>query len=130
VTEGSLDRVETARLVCARTTADHLEDLATLLQDPAVAKTLTATGAPASDAEVRANVEAKVEHWNKYGFGFWMVYDRATGAFVGRGGLQHTLAAGGNDVEIGWASGGEKGSRPSSRWRRSTPVSGRSGSTS
>jgi ribosomal-protein-alanine N-acetyltransferase len=103
VSPGALDRVQTTRLVCARTTEDHLDDLATLLRDPLVAKTLSRTGEPATEAEVRANLDAKLEHWNEHGYGFWMLYDRATGAFVGRGGLQQTVATGDDEVEIGWA---------------------------
>jgi ribosomal-protein-alanine N-acetyltransferase len=103
VTGGELDRVETARLVCARTIPEHADDLATLLGDPRVAKTLAATGEPASDAEIAANLKAKLRHWERHGFGFWMLYDRASGEFVGRGGLQHTSATGSDEIEIGWA---------------------------
>jgi ribosomal-protein-alanine N-acetyltransferase len=103
VSRGDLDRVETERLVCARTIPEHLDDLGRLLRNPLVAKTLTATGDPASDAEVLASLEAKVEHWDQHGYGFWMLYDRVTGAFVGRGGLQRTVATGDDEVEIGWA---------------------------
>jgi ribosomal-protein-alanine N-acetyltransferase len=84
-------------------TLAHRDDLAALLGDPRVAETLQASGAPASDAEVKDNLNAKLYHWATHGFGFWMLYDRATGEFVGRGGLQHTRATGRDEVEIGWA---------------------------
>jgi RimJ/RimL family protein N-acetyltransferase len=52
---------------------------------------------------VRRHARAKHEHWERYGFGPWLMRDRATGAVVGRGGLQHTNAVEGRPVEIAWA---------------------------
>ena len=103
MTGNELDRVETERLVCLRSVPAHLDDLGTLLGDPRVARTLLPHTGPASESEIAANLGAKIDHWDEHGFGFWMLYDRATGAFVGRGGLQHTKATGRDEVEIGWA---------------------------
>jgi ribosomal-protein-alanine N-acetyltransferase len=110
VSGAALDRVETARLVCVRMTLtpEHQGELASLLRDPRVARTLLPDGEPAREAEVAANLRAKVEHWAQHGFGFWMLYDRVDGAFAGRGGLQHTLATGRDEVEIGWAIAPER----------------------
>jgi Acetyltransferase (GNAT) domain len=52
---------------------------------------------------VLRNVDAKVMHWDRYGFGQWLLRERITGAMVGRGGLQLTFVAGCNEVEVGWA---------------------------
>jgi [ribosomal protein S5]-alanine N-acetyltransferase len=97
------DRLETERLVCERPRTDQLIDLSTLLADPRVARTLLTSGEPATEAEVTANMAAKQGHWDRHGFGLWMLYDRTDGSFVGRGGLQHTNATGVDEVEIGWA---------------------------
>jgi RimJ/RimL family protein N-acetyltransferase len=99
----SLDRIETARLVAKRPTSHHEADLKALLADERVAGTLFPGGAPPTPTEVIANRRAKEAHWTRYGFGLWMLYDRLTGEFVGRGGLQHTLATGEDEIEIGWA---------------------------
>jgi RimJ/RimL family protein N-acetyltransferase len=100
---GALDRVQTARLVCLRPAPEQAADLATVLRDPRVARTLFATGAPPNEADVVANLAAKEDHWSRHGFGLWMLYDRASGSVVGRGGLQHTIATGRDEIEAGWA---------------------------
>ncbi|HWE32431.1 MAG TPA: GNAT family N-acetyltransferase [Solirubrobacteraceae bacterium] len=102
-TLSSLDRVETARLVCLRPTLDHAADTVALLCDPRVARTLSATGLPPSTEELSADLVARDAHWKRHGFGLWTVYDRAAGTMVGRGGLQHTSVSGDDEIEIGWA---------------------------
>jgi ribosomal-protein-alanine N-acetyltransferase len=97
------DRLETAHLLCLRPQADQLGDLDALLSDARVARTLLSGGVPATRAEAAANMVAKQAHWDRYGFGLWMLYDRAEGTFVGRGGLQHTNATGEDEIEAGWA---------------------------
>jgi ribosomal-protein-alanine N-acetyltransferase len=97
------DRLETARLLCLRPRADQLGDLEALLTDARVARTLLSGGVPATRAEAAANMVAKQAHWDRHGFGLWMLYDRAEGTFVGRGGLQHTNATGEDEIEAGWA---------------------------
>ncbi len=97
------ERLETARLLCLRPQPEQLHDLEALLCDPRVARTLLTSGAPATRGEVAANMAAKQSHWDRHGFGLWMLYDRADGSFVGRGGLQHTNATGQDEIEAGWA---------------------------
>jgi RimJ/RimL family protein N-acetyltransferase len=101
--DASLERLETARLLCLRPRAEHREDLEELLCDPRVARTLSASGEPPGAAEVSASLAASQGHWERYGFGFWMLYDRQTGGLLGRGGPKHTLATGIDEVEVGWA---------------------------
>ena len=45
----------------------------------------------------------KRNHWERHGFGLWLLRDRATGELAGRGGLQYTDAIGGYAVEAAWA---------------------------
>jgi [ribosomal protein S5]-alanine N-acetyltransferase len=45
----------------------------------------------------------QAHHWERHGFGLWLLRDRATGELVGRGGLQYTDAIGGYAVEAAWA---------------------------
>jgi RimJ/RimL family protein N-acetyltransferase len=97
------ERVETERLVCERLTPDHAPELMRLMGDPRVARTLLASAEPPSEAEVVENLGAKVAHWERFGFGLWLLRDRATGEMVGRGGLQYTFVAGCNEIEVGWA---------------------------
>jgi RimJ/RimL family protein N-acetyltransferase len=99
----ALERVETSRMVASRMAENDLPDLLRLVRDPRVAATLSLTGLPPSEAEVRAGLIEAIGHWELHGFGLWLLRDRSTGEFVGRGGLQHTWATGQNEVEVAWA---------------------------
>ncbi len=99
----TIERIETDRLVCERLRPDHERDLVVLLRDPRVAPTTWPRPEGPTEAEVSANLAAKLDHWERHGFGMWLLRDRATGAMVGRGGLQRTHATGGDEIEVGWA---------------------------
>jgi RimJ/RimL family protein N-acetyltransferase len=103
MTTTGLDRVQTARLICERLHADHADELSILLRDPRVARTLWPWPEPPTERDVIVGLDAKIEHWERYGFGMWLLRDRASGEMVGRGGLQHTYIAGIDAVEVGWA---------------------------
>ncbi|MBV9167283.1 MAG: GNAT family N-acetyltransferase [Solirubrobacterales bacterium] len=96
------ERIETFRMVGERLALDHEDDLATLLLDPRVAETMWSPRETRTRADVRAGLERKLLHWHRHGFGQWFFRDGATGAMVGRGGPQHTMASGRDEVEIGW----------------------------
>jgi RimJ/RimL family protein N-acetyltransferase len=100
---GSPERVETERIVCSRIAPGDAAELAILLRDPQVARTLFPHREPPSDTDIAAHIAEKNEHWDRYGFGLWTLRDRTTGELVGRGGLQHTLATGADEVELAWA---------------------------
>jgi [ribosomal protein S5]-alanine N-acetyltransferase len=100
---GTLERLETARMVCERLQLEHAPEQARLLLDPRVAATLWARAELPTEADIVDGLAAKVQHWDRYGFGMWLLRDRETGEMVGRGGLQYTYTAGLNDVEAGWA---------------------------
>jgi RimJ/RimL family protein N-acetyltransferase len=99
----TLDRVETARMVLARLRSDHLEALSRLLRDRRVASWIWPRSDPLTDHEVSSLLTDKIGHWDRHGFGMWLLQDRFTGEVVGRGGLQWTHLAGLREVEVGWA---------------------------
>jgi len=101
--EDRLDRVQTSRTVCERLRPEDSDELAVLLRHPRVARTAWAKPEPPTEAEVASQVIGHVEHWRRHGFGLWLLRDRATGAMLGRGGLQHTDVDGRDQVEIAWA---------------------------
>lgn len=103
MTTGPLDRVQTARLILERLQPEHGPELAPLLLDPRVGATLWPRPEPPSETDMLESLAAKVDHWERYRFGMWLLRDRQTGQMVGRGGLQYTYTAGLNDVEAGWA---------------------------
>ena len=85
-----------------RLTLDHEDELVRLLLDPRVAEKMWSPHETRTREDVRAGLERKLLHWEHHGFGQWFFRDRATGAMVGRGGPQHTMASGRDEVEIGW----------------------------
>ncbi|MBI1186240.1 MAG: GNAT family N-acetyltransferase [Alphaproteobacteria bacterium] len=73
--------IDTARL---RLRAHALDDFAAcfaLWSDPAV--TTFIGGRPSSRDEVWSRLLRYVGHWRLLGYGFWLIEDRETGAFVG-----------------------------------------------
>jgi RimJ/RimL family protein N-acetyltransferase len=100
----NLERLETDRMVLERLRMEHLEEVSRLLRDPRVAATGWPSGRPPSEREVLLSVEDKERHWNRHGFGMWLMCDRQTGEMVGRGGLQWTTYVKDLDeVEAGWS---------------------------
>ena len=103
MTHGSIERFETERIVCERLEPGHGDELRALLLDERVFTTLWPRSRPPTEGDVLASLETKVEHWERHGFGMWLLRDRSTGEMVGRGGLQYTYVAGLDDVEAAWA---------------------------
>lgn len=99
----TIERIETARLVCERLRMEHVSEVTRLLRDPRVSQTLWPGAEPPSEHQVVESTAEKEMHWERYGFGLWLLRDRATGEMVGRGGLQWTYVADLGDVEAGWA---------------------------
>jgi [ribosomal protein S5]-alanine N-acetyltransferase len=103
VSHPGLERVETQRLILERLRAEHADELPRLLSDPRVARTLSAGGRPPSDAEIRQALVNKNAHWERLGFGLWLVRDRDSGQMLGQGGLQSSFIEGANEIEVAWA---------------------------
>ncbi len=95
--------LETPRLRGEPLGPEHEPEMADLTLDPRVYRTLWPWSDPPSRSDVRASLIDKRSHWERYGFGLWLLRDRATGELVGRGGLQYTDAVGGFAVEAAWA---------------------------
>ncbi len=99
----SLDRLESARLSYERLRPEHHDEVARLLLDPQVSRTLWPQKQVPSEDDVSESMAARCEHWERFGFGLWLLRERQTGEMVGRGGLQHTYVAGVQGIEAGWA---------------------------
>lgn len=48
-------------------------------------------------------LEGDCTHWHDHGFGPWLLIDRQTGAFAGRGGLSWTSVEGIAEIELPWS---------------------------
>jgi RimJ/RimL family protein N-acetyltransferase len=102
-TARTIERLEIARLVYERLRAEHAAELAPLLLDPRVTRTLWPGSGPVDEARLEESLQQKEEHWDRFGFGLWLLRDRENGEMVGRGGLQHTFVGGRAEIEAGWA---------------------------
>jgi ribosomal-protein-alanine N-acetyltransferase len=94
------DRLETDRLQLLRPQPENLDELAALLADEAVGSWL---GGAVDREGAQAALERDIGHWTTHRFGLWVMRDRGSGAYVGRGGLIHTIVGGAGAVEVGWA---------------------------
>jgi RimJ/RimL family protein N-acetyltransferase len=98
-----IERVATARLLCERLGPEHHDEVARLVLDPRVARWIEPDGVPAPEHEVAGWLAARDSHWERHGFGQWLLRDRITGEMVGRGGLAHTRIGGRDEVELAWS---------------------------
>jgi RimJ/RimL family protein N-acetyltransferase len=89
--------LETPRLVMRPLGREHLPDLLSLYEDPEVVRFL----APLDEAGHLQRIEEAARMWATRGFGRVAVHERATGRFVGRGGLQYWARF--DEVEVTWA---------------------------
>lgn len=95
-----LEELSTPRLLLRRMSADDLDDLTRMHLDPRV---MAALGGVRSPDVTREWLGRQLEHWKQYGFGLWLAWDRQTGRFAGRGGLQHVAIDGRDEIEVGYS---------------------------
>ncbi|MCD7061330.1 GNAT family N-acetyltransferase [Pelagibacterium xiamenense] len=73
--------VETERLRLREHRPDDFASLLTMWSDERVYRYITGKASGRSDAEAR--LVRAIGHWAAYGFGYWVVEDKGSGAFVG-----------------------------------------------
>lgn len=95
-----MDLPHTSRLTAERLHDDHLGDLCRMHRDVRVMATL---GGTRSDAETRIFLRDNLDHWTQHGFGLFVFRERASGVFVGRGGLRHVEIGGEDEIELAYA---------------------------
>jgi RimJ/RimL family protein N-acetyltransferase len=101
-TASTLERVETPRLVCERLRMEHLPEVTRLLSNGRISEWLWPHGGPTEQDLIESTVE-KERHWERHGFGIWLLRDIQTQETVGWGGLQWTYMSDLNEVEVAWA---------------------------
>jgi RimJ/RimL family protein N-acetyltransferase len=74
-------------MTAERLRASHFDDLHRMHREPAVMATLASAGKPLSRKESRRTLQSNLQHWDRYGYGLWIFRDKASGEFIGRGGL-------------------------------------------
>jgi RimJ/RimL family protein N-acetyltransferase len=68
-----------------------------------VTATLSANGKPFSEDQTRGFLDRSAEHWNRYGFGLWLVQMRERNDFVGYAGIRHTIVENADEAELAYA---------------------------
>ena len=93
-----VDRFETERLLATRAQPGDAEDLARMHTDPAVMATLG--GKVWTRGETQAFLDRVLHHWDRHGYGVWILRNRGDGAFVGRAGLRRKPIDGFEESEL------------------------------
>jgi RimJ/RimL family protein N-acetyltransferase len=95
----SLEELRTPHLLLQRPRPADFDDIAAMYIDPVVMATL---GGVRTRQQSRAYFDRLLAHWERHGFGWWIVRDLATGRFAGRGGLHCVVFLGRDEVEVGY----------------------------
>jgi RimJ/RimL family protein N-acetyltransferase len=94
--------LETARLILRGPSLTDFDDLCAMFGDPEVVKHVG--GVPLTSEDVWQRILRYVGHWQLFGFGTWIVRDKA-GAFVGEVGLldyRRVISSALEIPEVGW----------------------------
>jgi RimJ/RimL family protein N-acetyltransferase len=81
----------------------HREALRPLLEDPLVARTLAPSRRPPAPGLEPEALAEEAGHWERHGFGLWLLRDRTSGEMIGRGGLRRTGIDERWEVSLMWA---------------------------
>jgi RimJ/RimL family protein N-acetyltransferase len=95
--------IATPRLIGAPAGPRDLADIRRLHGDPRVMATLSPDGGTFSEEQSRAFLQRSAEHWKLHGFGLWVLRERASGNFVGYGGIKHAVVEDRDEVELAYA---------------------------
>jgi len=97
--------IETERVTLVPHTLDDFDCSFRMWSDPAV--TRHTTGRPSTEEEAWARLQRYAGQWALMGFGYWVIRERCTGAFVGEVGLadfRRAIVPPFKDTpEVGWA---------------------------
>lgn len=95
-----IEHLETERMIARPIEPSDFQDLYRLHNDPEVAKTM---GGPRTEEQIKASLDQVAQQWQRYGYCYWIFFDKKTGQFIGRGGLRHVPIEGKDEIEIGYA---------------------------
>ncbi|MBD2731236.1 GNAT family N-acetyltransferase [Nostoc sp. FACHB-892] len=95
-----VELIETHRLRGERVRKLHCHIWLDMGSNPEVMATLGGTW---SREKAQEKMRWNCEQWERYGHGQWMFFDKATEAFVGRGGIRRVIVNANEEVELGYA---------------------------
>jgi ribosomal-protein-alanine N-acetyltransferase len=95
-----LSAFQTERLSAERLRAQHLDVFCRMHANETV---MAWMGGARSREETIAYMGRNLSHWDEYGYGIWLLRDRATGTFAGRGGLRNAVFDARPEIEVAYA---------------------------
>lgn len=95
---------QTRRLLARKPTSEDRASYHSHFTQPAIEAWLRPSPLPPFNAQVLDElIEGDCAHWSDHGFGPWILIDKRSGEFVGRGGLAWTAVEGTAQVELPWS---------------------------
>jgi ribosomal-protein-alanine N-acetyltransferase len=91
--------LDTDRLRLRPVAADDLDHFAALYGDPDVMRFI-GTRVPMTRQQAGERLEFMLDHWRRHGFGMWVLFRKADGAFVGRCGMRYLDDT--TEIELGY----------------------------
>jgi ribosomal-protein-alanine N-acetyltransferase len=98
--EAAPDTFMLRRVFAERLTDAHLPMLRRMDGN---ARMMASLGGVRTDAQTKAYLERNLDHWDRHGFGIWILRDPTTGRVMGRAGLRHLEVEGASEVELAYA---------------------------
>jgi RimJ/RimL family protein N-acetyltransferase len=95
---------QTQRLLLRRPTLEDRAAYHAHFSHPAVERWLRPPPLPPFNAKILDElIEGDCAHWSDHGFGPWVLTEKETGAFAGRGGLAWTSVEDTAEIELPWS---------------------------
>jgi len=91
------DEITTARIKATRIKESDLADICDMDKN---SKLQGASGGGWTEEKSQAYLKENLAHWDKNGFGIWMLKTAANGAFIGRAGLRRVEVEGKEETEL------------------------------
>jgi len=95
-----IEGLQTERLTGRPPGEDDFDLLYRLHRNP---RAMAPLGGLRDAGQTRFFLEMFIDHWRERGFGTWLLFDRDSGAFAGRGGLRRLEILGRPEVEVLYA---------------------------
>ncbi len=95
----NLDNFNTERISAERLQQEHIDFIHRMHQDEQVMAFL---GGIRSREQTADYMEQNLSHWEKYGYGIWVLRESSTGNLIGRGGLRNVVLGAKDEVEVAY----------------------------
>lgn len=96
----TLDTFVTPRLYAERLRPDHVDEVRRMHRD---AQVMALLGGVRTEEQTQDYLRRNLEHWDRYGFGLWIVRTAARDVIAGRACVRHLDVEGAAEVELGYA---------------------------